>query len=132
MKFMLLAFAFSLMLSSVAREEKCATNGYTWSYVLEQGEATITGVEPKTGHVKIPPKLGNDDFPVTAIGRWVFKGGKRIVNVEIPDSVESIGDEAFSGCENLRSVTIPDSVEFVGEKAFEGCKNLKSVQMAIA
>ena len=108
-------------------EVKFVVADYTWSYIIKQGDVTITGVEPKTGHVKIPARLGDDDFPVKAIDRWVFKGSKDLVNVEIPGSVELIGDEAFCGCENLTSVTIPDSVEFVGEKAFAGCKNLKSV-----
>ena len=128
-KFLMLVVAFSLMLSGGAREEKSIIDGHAWTYAVTQGDATITGVEPKTGHVKIPAKLGDDDFPVAAIGRWVFKGGKGLVNVEIPDSVESIGDEAFCGCENLKSVSIPDSVEYVGEKAFEGCKNLTGVKI---
>ena len=84
--------------------EEQKIGGRTWSYDLEHGDAIIKGVTPKTGDIKIPPAIGDGNYPVT-----------------------SIRQGAFSRCDGLTSVTIPDSVTYIGERAFEGCSGLVSV-----
>lgn len=58
-----------------------------------------------------------------------FETCKGLVDVSIPDSIDTIEEKVFWGCESLRSVTIPDSVRDIGEEAFGCCKCLKSVTM---
>ena len=62
-----------------------------------------------------------------SIGIWAFNNCDTLVNVTIPDSVESIGNNAFNNCDALVNVTIPDSVTFIGERAFSDCNSLSSV-----
>lgn len=50
-----------------------------------------------------------------------------IVNLVIPNGVDSIKEKAFYGCTNLNSVKIPSSVKYIGKKAFGDCKSLNKV-----
>ena len=99
--------------------------------------------------VNIPPQIAG--MSVTRIGNSAFKGN-RIINVTIPNSVNSIGIEAFStcssltsvafangsrletinyrafwSCENLTSITIPVSVTTIGDSAFRSCTSLSNI-----
>ena len=57
----------------------------------------------------------------------LYKNGKKITNLDIPNNVTSIGDFAFFGCSGLTSVTIPNSVTSIGNYTFNGCSSLTSV-----
>ena len=100
-------------------------NGCIWSYSVDNGDATITGVSPAEGDITIPASIGNNR--VTCIGNSAFEDCSGLTSVTIPDGVTSIGDGAFSFCSGLTSVTIPDSVTSLGAGAFGGCTNLTSV-----
>lgn len=51
----------------------------------------------------------------------LYKDGKEITNLEIPEGVTVINNSAFEGCTGLISVTIPNSVTSIGKYAFKGC-----------
>ena len=102
--------------------------GYTWSYAISGGAATITGVSPAQGDIAIPSTLGGK--PVTNIGSSAFFDCSGLTSVTIPNSVTSIGSSAFRGCSGLTSVTIPNSVTNIGNYAFHGCSGLTSVHIA--
>jgi len=53
--------------------------------------------------------------------------GEEVIELVIPESVDSIGESAFSGCTGLTSLTIPESVASIGDKAFSGCTGIKTV-----
>ena len=101
--------------------------GYTWTYDVNDGEATITSVSPKNGNVKIPAKIGADNYPVTSIGDRAFHHCHGLKNLIIPDTVKNIGEEAFDWCRDLISVTIGNSVTNIGRQAFHNCSSLKSI-----
>ena len=112
-------------------------DGYTWSYRVRNGEATIVAekdgkhscaVSPApTGDIKIPAALGG--VKVTRIGWDAFRNCKELTSVTIPESVTTIDDIVFIGCAGLKSVTIPSRVKSIGEHVFERCSELTEVTM---
>ena len=110
-------------------------DGYTWSYRVRNGEATIVAekdgkyscaVSPApTGKVSIPATLGG--VKVTRIGRSAFLRCGGLTSVTIPPGVTGIDESAFFECGNLAAVTIPSSVKSIQRAAFYGCCGLKSV-----
>ena len=112
-------------------------DGYTWSYRVRNGEATIMAekdgkhscaVSPApTGDFKIPAALGG--VKVTRIGTDAFRNCKELTSVTIPESVTNIGGIAFIGCDGLKSITIPSRVKSIGEHVFERCSELTEVTM---
>ena len=108
-------FCSLFVLSSAGAEELTEDK---WVYIVENGEATVTGFNG-TGHereLSVPSVLGG--FPVTAIGDEVFLY-TYLTNVTVPDGVKSIGNRVFAGCSILNTVTLPDSLIHIGDHAFE-------------
>ncbi len=66
--------------------------------------------------------------PVKKIDDSAFYEYNKLVNITIPNSIESIGEYAFFCCSGLTSVSLPDSVKSIATSAFEGCAGLKHVQ----
>ena len=103
--------------------------GYTWSYFVKNGEATVTAAvspSPK-GAITIPATLGG--VKVTGLGRKLFYQCKEVTAATIPEGVTSIGPSAFDLCYGLKSVTIPSSVKTIGDWAFSACFQLQSVTL---
>ena len=100
-------------------------NCFTWSYSVDNGDATITGVSPAKGDITIPASIGNNR--VTRIGEGAFFSCSGLTSVTIPDSVTSIGDRAFSDCRGLTGVTIGNGVTRIGDFAFADCSGLTDV-----
>ena len=109
-RFVLLAAA--LLFAWGLRADTATVDGYTYTYSVTDGKATIgssnawtTAVSPKpTGHVAIPSSLGG--FPVVGIGEYAFWNCFRLEGVTIPESVTAIGQYAFQSCGGLKSVHI--------------------------
>ena len=59
----------------------------------------------------------------------LFKGGKEIIDLVIPEGVDSIKPRVFYQCKGLNSVGVANSVTTIGEYAFYGCANLKSLHL---
>ena len=112
-------------------------DGYTWTYRVENGGATIVAAGGKRrctispspqGSLTIPSKLGGMD--VTKIGSEAFCGCSGVASVTIPASVKEICWRAFSECNSLKSVFIPSSVTIIRPSAFSGCKSLMTVAVS--
>ena len=116
-------------------EGKKSFGGYTWSYRVNNGEATLVSekdgkyscaVSPTPiGKVAIPPTLNY--IKVTRIGTEAFRNCKELTSVTIPEGVTYIDGRAFDLCDGLKSVTLPSSLKVVGFAAFGKCVGLKSV-----
>ena len=116
-------------------EGKKSFGGYTWSYRVNNGEATLVSekdgkyscaVSPTpTGNVTIPPTLNY--IKVTRIGRDAFRNCKELTSVTIPEGVTHIDVHAFDNCTGLKSVSFPSSLRSISFAAFGGCSALKSV-----
>lgn len=111
-----LAVGLAVAPSYGATEE---VNGVTWTYLMEKGNATVTGASPAAGALVIPSTLGGR--AVTGIRYDAFQGCDQIVSATIPNTVTNIGSDAFSGCTGLVSVSIPDGMRHIGSDVFEGC-----------
>ena len=133
-RFVLLAAA--LLFAWGLRADTATFDGYTYTYSVTDGKATIgssnawtMAVSPKpTGHVAIPSSLGG--FPVVGIGEYAFYNCHELEGVTIPEGVAAIGEYAFWNCFRLEGVTIPESVTSIGQYAFQWCGGLKSVHIS--
>ena len=123
--------------------------GFTWTYSVKSGMATITGVVPDEGvNLIIPTKVNGYDVvsilaknnvlsyfkafkgtltlpdKLTNIGSYVFDGCSGFTgSVIIPNSVKYIGNYAFRGCEGFTgSLLMPDNITSIGDYVFSGCK----------
>ena len=96
-----------------------------YTYIVENGGATITGYNGEGGDITIPDTV--DGYAVTKIDEWAFSSCTSLLSVTIPEGVIIIGEGAFYGCSNITSVSIPDSVSKIGAEAFCGCIRLTSV-----
>lgn len=56
-----------------------------------------------------------------------FRNNLLLVNIMLPENLETIGRCAFFECEMLASISIPNSVERIEEGAFIKCRHLKSI-----
>jgi hypothetical protein len=145
----------ALLLASAFQTALGQTTVGAWTYIVENGGATITA-STATGAVTMPSelggyavkKLGNGFFPpifgygntsvttvvipnsVTSIGNGAFQNCTGLTSITIPNSVTSIGGNTFSGCNSLASVTIPNSVTSIGGNTFIGCTSLTSITIS--
>ena len=100
-----------------------------WTYVIENGGASITG-STATGDVTIPSELDGYAVKKVGVGSNIFGNFNfTVTSVSIPDSVTSIGDAAFSYCPGLTSVSIGNGVTSIGSSAFYECSRLTSVSI---
>ena len=120
--FALIAFIYVQFASGATWTD---ADGFTWTYSVYDGEATIKGVSPRNGSLSIPKTLGGGT--VTKIGREAFDNCRGLTLVTIPDSVTTIDEFAFFNCSGLTSVTIPDSVTSIDYDAFSYCLELKTI-----
>ncbi len=125
----------------------------TWkeifNYTVNNGSATITGLNTSVKDLNIPPEIGG--YPVRSIGDGAF-GETSVKSVTIPGSVTSIGDFAFYSTAitsinipysvtsigsfafsstSITSVNIPYTVNSIGKSAFAFCRSLSSVTLTI-
>jgi hypothetical protein len=126
-------------------------DGVIWSFTTSNEVATVTGADPATGVLTIPPTLGGCRVArigdgaffecnrltaaripdsVVSIGAWAFTACDRLEEVEMPPYLEEIGDEAFRGCESaFVALELGESIESLGVRAFAGCTNLREVSL---
>ncbi len=124
----LMVLCCTAMVTCILYAETVVTNGYTWTYSVSSGKATLWAVRPSpTGTLEIPAVLAGN--PLDVIGDSVFQGCNGLVDVTIPDVVSSIGYCAFSGCSSLTLVKIPVSVTSICEMAFADCTSLAQVEL---
>lgn len=98
---------------------------YTYTYRTDEpdGGITITGIDPEAklpSKLRIPTKLNGKK--VVALGDNLFEKTAGLVEVVIPDSIESIGEKCFLDCEDLERFNVPSKLKTIGKEAFDGTK----------
>ena len=140
---------FGLMPEGVLKAAADSDGDFT--YIVSNGEATVTGYTGDGGNITIPSTLGG--APVTTIGDNAFAHNHDIQTVIFPKSLVSIGDSAFYNstikrlelyfskdfktigksafdhCHSLEYISFPSGLETIGEDAFRMCEALKSVSL---
>ncbi len=114
---------FSLLSFNVVTVNAATEGNFT--YVVSNGEATITGYSGNDSNVLIPSTLNN--YTVTSIKDRAFYQNFKIESITIPSSVKNIGSYAFNNCAYLKNVTINNGVISIGEYAFGNCGRLETI-----
>jgi len=122
-------------------------NGFTF-VIDDNGNATLVEYKGEGGNVlRIPASVAG--YPVTKIGKEVFKsyrGAEKLIipvgvvsiadrafmysefrEIVLPTSLVSIGDQAFFNCNYIGEIHIPKNVSYLGAKAFYACFGLETV-----
>ena len=112
----------------------CRTNeNVIWRYQDRGGTVSVMGVDfvgERRGRnlLEVPPAI--DGARVTEIGVGAFLNRKDLVEILLPDSIETIGDFAFAGCTMLNVFQIPPKVEKIGDCLFVGCSDMTTVRIS--
>jgi len=56
-----------------------------------------------------------------------FKGCSKLIDLELPESVEVIYNYAFENCTSLKTIYIPKNVKTILSQPFGGCTSLESI-----
>ena len=70
------------------------------------------------------------DDTVTNLGAYTFAGLDKLTDVKLSSSLTAIPAFAFAECEDLEEITIPASVVMIDESAFADCEALEEVVIA--
>lgn len=73
-------------------------------------------------HIRVCPSI-------KVIYRNTFHQLAKLVEVELPDGLESIDEHAFSGCKLLKSIVVPSTVKVIGRRAFYNCRGIEHVEL---
>ena len=82
------------------------------------------GTEP---FVEVPEKI--DGLNVLRIGDEAFRGCDFLVEIVLPETIESVGSYGFCDCRKLGEIVIPPGVTQLGGHTFYNCRNLRSIAM---
>ena len=112
MKKLLMIFCAAMAACEVYADS-VSTNGYTWTYSVSGGGATLNKASPLlAGDVEIPSELNG--CSVVGIATNAFKGCVHLSTLIMPSSITSVGIGAFDGCSGLTNVVIEtDAVDCV-------------------
>ena len=92
------------------------------------GTCTVIGRGSCTDlHIRIPHAFEGER--VVGIGEWAFGGCGDIVQVTIPEGIETIQFNAFSGCWSMTLINLPESLASIGGWAFADCERLTSLYL---
>lgn len=59
----------------------------------------------------------------------LFEENKRVLYVQMPNSITEIGDYVFAGCDNLAYIGFSENIEKVGLYAFAGCTQIDFIDL---
>lgn len=110
---------------SETRNEKYISEDGTFVYKMKNGAGELTGYEGAAQRLLLPAYVSG--CPLRAIGKKAFAGKRQLVELCLPDTVESIGDWAFAGCHRLQEITLPKKQLYLGRQLFGKCTALQCV-----
>lgn len=66
---------------------------------------------------------------ITLIPDAAFKDVHNLVNITLPEGIETIEKRAFMNCINLKKIDLSSSINSIGESAFANCVQLESINL---
>ena len=77
-------------------------------------------------------RLDISETDYVALPDKAFKDKLTLLEIILPNRLESIGSEAFSGCVALSDkIILPETVTSIGISAFENCKSMSAISLSI-
>ena len=127
---MLACMALGAPKAAFADDAVDAGNGWSLTYTVEDGAATITGIaQAGSGELAIPAEAGG--VAVTALATDAFRGSA-VTTVTVPASIEGISAGCFRECTSLTDVRFEnDTTGYLGVYAFAGCTALTSFSVPV-
>jgi hypothetical protein len=116
---------FLIFCCTIALDTISADQDGDYTYIVNNGESTITEYTGSDEEITVPMTLGG--YPTVAIGGGAFYFCSSLTSVIIPDTVNNIGNSAFSSCSSLNSVTLPNNLTTIGNFTFYYCSSLNSI-----
>ncbi len=115
------------VLSSSDPDDDDTTPAESFTYTIENGEVTITGLNDgvELTEIVIPDTI--EDCPVTAIGFEAFMGNETLTSVTLPEGLKLIDSWAFQACRSLANINLPSTLTTINNCAFVGCSSLTSL-----
>lgn len=120
---MLLSITAGLNLTALAQTGE--SGDYKYEVLDNPEHVWITGYTGTDTKVVVPKSI--DGYGVVGIGVEAFAKNDNIVEVVLPDTVESIQNYAFWFCRNLKSITFTSTLTDIRFYAFQGCYSLTDV-----
>ena len=93
------------------------------SYEYIVAEDTIIAYMGKKAIVQLKDKIG--ECEIRRLGKGSFSENTKIIQIQLPDSVERIEDVAFLRDINLANVVFSGKLKSVGQNAFGACTKLQ-------
>ncbi len=122
-----LLILFHLPSFGVAAKETKQQKEGVFTYVVEDGFATITNVDDEETVLMIPEALGG--APVTALAGGACGGSIKLQKVMLPDTVTSIGSMCFSYCTELTEIRLPQKLSKLENGVFNHCTKLRNIEI---
>ena len=114
--------------NAVRMMEEITTPETDFTYSALNGTyCTITGYTGTATEIVIPSEING--YTVQKISDNAFKNNKTIVNVVLPDNLETVGSSVFYGCTNLTYVGFNSGLTNIGSNMFHGCTNLANINL---
>lgn len=98
-----------------------------FTFIIEDGNATITNVDDVKKIVSVPDTLGG--VPVSSLAGGAFGGSLKIEKIVLPNTITSIGSMCFSYCTELEEVILPEKILSLENGVFNHCSKLRSIQI---
>lgn len=117
MKKIMSIFLSAILILSVCSFPAFSVESGSYSYIIEDGKAVITGYSGTETRVSVPSTL--DGYPVFAIGEGAFQDNKSITAVTLANGICEVRDNAFESCIKLAQINLPASITRFGENAIE-------------
>lgn len=90
----------------------------------------LTGYKGSETSVDVPSLIGKK--VVKAIVYPGFSDNRKLVSVQIPDSIEIIGEEVFAGCKSLQKVEVLGKNVVMGDFCFNNCVELSDLKIDVS
>lgn len=100
-----------------------------FEYMIQNDRIEITSYRGQEQVVTIPAEI--EGKPVTSIGKYAFEGNNDVLEILLPETVDTIKAHAFYNCRKLEKMSLSDCVTETEDGAFKNCRSLRFFNIAV-